>query len=491
MQTVLGVSANAGGVGALVVAFKDGRCGVAVDIPGQESVPSTFVQSSAGWTILGGNGGDAETELEMSSDLVTLASKSSNATVVSDGRLRADPGKAIVTLGVTSTGSRSVPASSAPTSPTPTASAPSDTIPAPGSQGSNVPSTVDQEGLESPSGNIHCVMSADTSKTKRRAWSFVECGTAEPERWVKLSASGKLARCAGSSCPVITQDGRAWSGDMWGGDNVDTPYGESESDRPFTCRSLTTGVECTRPNGKGFNIAVAGITAVHLHVSNGTGVNAASVDIRAAVLEGAGVQNAPSSEVTYRVYMLTADPTWAILDQDPTSKCEHTGCDYAQGGAEIYHDVNGTWTYTQVGQPCDNDPVVGLSSGSEKALCAAGQVPKPKIPESGTTDQSGAGQHTSEGSVCGHVEWDSMNMEVVAAGLTCTKAMDIAKRWATASSNPDNKIPYDNAGYFKFAGMICSESDAGSTSCGTSEAHIDYVAPGKPAAALPPPGTVF
>ncbi len=61
-----------------------------------------------GWTVLGGNGGntETETELEVSSDLVTLASKSTNATVVGNGHLQADPGRSILALGITSTGSK-------------------------------------------------------------------------------------------------------------------------------------------------------------------------------------------------------------------------------------------------------------------------------------------------------------------------------------------------------------------------------------------------
>jgi hypothetical protein len=464
MQTILGVASNAGGDGALVVGFTDGECGVAVDIPGQESVPSTFVQTQGGWTVLGGNGGNAETELEVSSDLVTLASKSTNATVSSNGQLEADPGRSILALGITSTGAK---ASASGVSGDGAASATPGTTAANGGPSGPAPSddAVDDEAFVSPSGNIECVNSialpfAD-GKPPTPGYTFAACESRSPQQFVELHKNGQVTECKGAACPTI-----GWSGAL-----TTLAYGDSEGgSNSFSCASQTTGVTCTATSGAGFTIARSGITRI------GAGGPTTVVDapvstvdaIVSSIEDGNGWSSVPNG-IVITVKVLKDNLAFAGVSVAATpGSAEY---DSFQSYTTIYHLTNRAWVQAAQGEVCDGGAVTGLSAPSLTALCEMGVTPK-KVPANGTTSKVGAGKQTSQGTECGTVRWDGSTMTVLYSGaIGCPVAMKLA----TVSAAGTTGGPDDND-YSTVGGMLCNEKQASVSalgiSCGTQSSHV-------------------
>ena len=92
----------------------------------------------------------------------------------------------------------------------------------------------------SPTGNITC----EINQTK------AYCQTGTPARSVTMDATGKYTTCTGQQC--------------LGNAGIGTPtlaYGTETGVGQFLCQSAATGVTCTA-NGKGFQIAISGITSV-------------------------------------------------------------------------------------------------------------------------------------------------------------------------------------------------------------------------------------
>lgn len=98
----------------------------------------------------------------------------------------------------------------------------------------------------SPSANISCQLTYKAPGQTDAAY----CQTLTPPRSVTLSADGSYKTCTGVKCI--------------GNPGTDTPtlaYGQGTGIGPFLCLSASSGVTCT-VSGRGFKIAISGITAV-------------------------------------------------------------------------------------------------------------------------------------------------------------------------------------------------------------------------------------
>jgi hypothetical protein len=97
----------------------------------------------------------------------------------------------------------------------------------------------------SPSGNISCEID-DGAGTHQ-----VYCQTDSPARSVTMAVDGTFTTCTGVQCLGNPSEA---AGPL--------PYGTATVIGPFRCASATSGITCTVRGGKGFEIAVAGITAI-------------------------------------------------------------------------------------------------------------------------------------------------------------------------------------------------------------------------------------
>lgn len=113
--------------------------------------------------------------------------------------------------------------------------------------------------FHSPSRNIQCELNNGSAGLSARAY----CQTQTPPASVAMTANGTLTKCAGLGC----------LGDP--GDNTvqDLPYGRAISLARFHCISMTSGVWCTVPDGRGFAISREGINT-QLPGSSSTGSGA-------------------------------------------------------------------------------------------------------------------------------------------------------------------------------------------------------------------------
>jgi hypothetical protein len=97
----------------------------------------------------------------------------------------------------------------------------------------------------SPSGNISCEIDDGTGPHQ------VYCQTDSPPRSVTMAVAGTFTTCTGVQCLGNPSE---QAGPL--------PYGTSTVIGPFRCASATSGITCTGRGGKGFEIAVAGISPV-------------------------------------------------------------------------------------------------------------------------------------------------------------------------------------------------------------------------------------
>jgi hypothetical protein len=80
------------------------------------------------------------------------------------------------------------------------------------------------------------------------ALTQVLCLTETPPQSVTLGSDSTLKQCAGQAC--LSNAGL---------NTPQLPYGTSITLGPFTCLSMTTGMQCTLGNGNGFILARSGV----------------------------------------------------------------------------------------------------------------------------------------------------------------------------------------------------------------------------------------
>jgi hypothetical protein len=98
----------------------------------------------------------------------------------------------------------------------------------------------------SPTANISCQLTYRAPGQTDAAY----CQTTSPPRSATLATDGTYKTCTGVKCI--------------GNSGTDTPtlaYGQATGIGPFLCLSASSGVTCT-VSGRGFKIAISGITAV-------------------------------------------------------------------------------------------------------------------------------------------------------------------------------------------------------------------------------------
>jgi hypothetical protein len=101
-----------------------------------------------------------------------------------------------------------------------------------------------QDYFHSPSGGVECELAVNAGKIS----ALAGCQTGSPPRSVTMTSSGHLRICSGGDClsnpplnvPVLA-------------------YGHHTTLGPFRCLSLTGGVQCRVPSGRGFLIGRSGI----------------------------------------------------------------------------------------------------------------------------------------------------------------------------------------------------------------------------------------
>lgn len=271
----------------------------------------------------------------------------------------------------------------------------------------------------------------------------------------------------------------------------------------LVCEALTNSNQWTVSDGSSGSKS-SGSAGAHTSTATSDTTSTSSTDV-----EGTRLEPAPSSVfdpiisqiedqmgwsavpegVTITAKALASDPSWAGVQVQTSTAYAQSGGTTIQPYTTIYHLDDGTWTDMFQGQPCVGAPIAGLATSSEHALCAMGGTPQKSTPN-GTSDTTGAGQRTANGTLCGHVERFNSTVNVLAADVSCQKAMRMARYWATQTANPNSTLDYDSAGYYLVDGMICNDGSNG-TSCGTQQAHVFFVPPGTAPAPLPPPGTTF
>ena len=108
----------------------------------------------------------------------------------------------------------------------------------------------EQEYFRSPSENVQCDLGVNVGSIS----AFAHCQTAITRlsaRSVTMTASGHLKICAGVACLANPPE------------NVHVlAYGHHTTLGPFRCVSLTTGVRCRVPSGRGFLIGPSGVTRI-------------------------------------------------------------------------------------------------------------------------------------------------------------------------------------------------------------------------------------
>jgi hypothetical protein len=97
----------------------------------------------------------------------------------------------------------------------------------------------------SPTKNISCEI--DDGPSFRQVY----CETITPPRSVTMTVDGHLTKCAGQVC--LSNAGE---------DTPTLPYGSTTGMGPFRCTLTRQGMSCTISSGRGFEIAIAGITAI-------------------------------------------------------------------------------------------------------------------------------------------------------------------------------------------------------------------------------------
>ncbi|MCV7225311.1 hypothetical protein [Mycolicibacterium komossense] len=106
----------------------------------------------------------------------------------------------------------------------------------------------------SPLGGISCEIDWQRGGIPNQVY----CQTASPPQTVTMDDGGVINSC-------MDVDHADFSSKCNRGDPGDAPtlaYGQTAGSGPFTCRSETTGVTCTIPNGRGFTISSGGIVRV-------------------------------------------------------------------------------------------------------------------------------------------------------------------------------------------------------------------------------------
>ena len=108
-----------------------------------------------------------------------------------------------------------------------------------------VPQTSTSTEFYAPSGNLECEID---NQFGQAALTQVLCLTETPPQSVTLGSDSTLKQCAGQAC--LSNAGL---------NTPQLPYGTSITLGPFTCLSMTTGMQCTLGNGNGFILARSGV----------------------------------------------------------------------------------------------------------------------------------------------------------------------------------------------------------------------------------------
>jgi hypothetical protein len=109
-----------------------------------------------------------------------------------------------------------------------------------------VPQTASATEFYAPSGNLECEID---NQFGQGALTQVMCLTETPAQSATLGADSSLRKCTGQMCLANA-----------GLNTPQLPYGTSITLGPFTCLSMTTGMQCTLGNGNGFILARSGVT---------------------------------------------------------------------------------------------------------------------------------------------------------------------------------------------------------------------------------------
>jgi hypothetical protein len=201
---------NSGVSTALVVSFTDGRCGVAVDVPGQDASYTAFAQGPSGFTpvvVAGLRSGNAAAGVELAQTLVQDADSEANANIVPgspnpmNGSLERMPGSSIVRLAVNSDGTTgSEQAASATESSATSATSTTSAMTATTSATQSVVPNSYHRYFRSPSGDIACELSDQEHGFPQ--WAY--CQTNVPPQSVTLTRlrnySARVGVCHGTSC---------------------------------------------------------------------------------------------------------------------------------------------------------------------------------------------------------------------------------------------------------------------------------------------------
>ena len=139
------------------------------------------------------------------------------------------------------------PASSAAATPSGSTGQPASSAPAQATSFTRVPWP--HNGFFSPSGNLSCWV----SQISGAGQGDLLCQAASSNQLVSMDPSGSYTTCSllQAQCPGANPE-----------DLPTLAYGTEAGDGPFLCESATTGITCTAPNGKGFQISRSGVMPV-------------------------------------------------------------------------------------------------------------------------------------------------------------------------------------------------------------------------------------